>query len=758
MIDPLSPVIQKKIMKKTVLIFVNLLFSFGVMQNSFCQTETFDIVQYTPPKNFEKILKQDAVIYSVVDVKSGKFCLIALYRSTVSSGNVEKDFKDKWKELVMTRYAADQNPKTESATTSDGWKTLTGATVVSQDSIQFYVLLTVFSGFGKVVAVLSNLNDETGIATLDAVLENVKPDKTGKVSRPKDNISSESGDANSIVGTWSDQSVSIASYVTPSGTFVGSADVTTMEEYQFKPDKTYLYKFFGSMNGKLYYTETNGTYSTSGKKLSLVPSKRRGGYNGAIKDEGNLLEKPGTLDWYIGPNKWDAGPYLNLHQDGKYYMWSDFKYSYYKKLNAVTTQSPNISAIPDNTSPLATSSAPTQKFGSVMYNTPSGWSIKKYSNAEVLTPADLPKNEFLEIRILPSLNFSGSLEQALQKSYDEAVVMLSASKMHDVNGGDYNMDAAKKSFKGWEYIRGRGGVRAGSGDYPPEYGLELFVVKINNRFERVAIVKSRNNCNLSTYYPDDRINYRKEIERFLFAMQFPDWKETIVKPGVAKGDGITGVWEGITLSVGMVKPGAILGAELKGTYAIFFSNGQAYFGTKFPIEGLDGLDTWIAAETNRRNWGTYMFSNEIGNLKMPYGDIPLRMEKDKLIVTKTNTDHGFIKVPFVDGVKFSGTYVFSSKNIIGEETGKTPKINFTTDGKFTDNGALSVLYHEYIGCLDPTRDPGSGTYEVRHHSVVFNYSDGRKVKIAFVGAGYNKANQSPGTLSLSANEDVMTRQ
>jgi hypothetical protein len=327
-----------------------------------------------------------------------------------------------------------------------------------------------------------------------------------------------------------------------------------------------------------------------------------------------------------------------------------------------------------------------------------------------------------------------------------------------VNGGDYNMVAAKLSFKGWEYIRGTGGVRVGGGDYPAEYGLELFVVKINNRFERVAIVKSRNNCNLSRYYPDDRVNYRKEIERFLFSMQFADWKERMVKPGVAKGDGITGVWEGITLSVGMVKPGAILGAELKGTDAIFFSNGQAYFGTKFPFEGLDGLDTWIAAETNRRSWGTYTFSNGSGNLKMPYGDIPLRMEKDKLIVTKTNTDHGFIKIPFIDGAKFSGTYSFSSKNIIGEETGKTPKISFTADGKFTDDGAVSVLYHEYISCLDPTRVPGSGTYEVKNHSVVFNYSDGRKIRIAFVGAGYNKANQSPASLSLSANEDVMTRQ
>src|SRR5205809_7851422 len=109
LIFDLTRLIKRQIMNKTVLIIVNFLFSLSLIQNSFCQYETYDIVKYTPPKDFKKILKPEAVIYSIVDEKTGKFCLIALYESTVSSGNVEKDFKDKWKQLVLSRYGADQN-------------------------------------------------------------------------------------------------------------------------------------------------------------------------------------------------------------------------------------------------------------------------------------------------------------------------------------------------------------------------------------------------------------------------------------------------------------------------------------------------------------------------------------------------------------------------------------------------------------------------------------------------------------------------
>src|SRR5204862_504889 len=200
----------------------------------------------------------------------------------------------------------------------------------------------------------------------------------------------------------------------------------------------------------------------------------------------------------------------------------------------------------------------------------------------------------------------------------------------DVNGGNYSVQPSKISFRGWQYIRCSGAVKMGSGEYPPEYGLDLFVIKVNGRFEKISIVKSRNNCNYSRYYPTNRLKYNNDIENFLFSLQFADLKEADVKSGIAKRDGITGDWQGISMSVGI-----------------------------------------------------------------------------------------------------------------------TPLISFTADGNFTDKGALKILCHSYVECVNPANDPGSGTYEVKNYSIIFNYTDGRKIKLAFLGDGYDKNNLSPATLTLS---------
>ena len=212
------------------------------------------------------------------------------------------------------------------------------------------------------------------------------------------------------------------------------------------------------------------------------------------------------------------------------------------------------------------------------------------------------------------------------------------------------------------------------------------------------------------------------------------------------------------MSVGLSKPGADLGAELKGKHLIFFSNGQALFVSNFPVEGLDEMNTWVRAENDRRDWGTYSFTNGTGVLKLIYSDIPLRMENGKLVITTNKTDHVFIKTNLVDGARFDGTYTMSSKTFLGNETGITPLLSFTADGKFTDNGALKILCHSYVDCVNPANAPGSGTYEVKDYSLIFNYTDGRKIKIAFLGSDYDKSNKSPTTLYLSYYENVLKRQ
>ena len=556
----------------------------SISVQALCQTETFDIATYKPPKDFKKEAKPGVVNYTNVNEAAGTFCVIAIFASGASTGDAQKDFNNEWKELVATPYKAEANPQTETQTTADGWKVVTAAALVNLDGNDVFIILNSVSGFGKKMSIRSSLNDQSLTTHIDALFETMEFDKT----------------------------------------------------------KTAI------VNNNIKPVQTNGA----------------------------------------------AG-----------------------------------------------------KFGLMNYAAPAGWSEEKFSDGVVFKPTDLVSDEHLAIQIMQPLNISGSLEQALAQSFEEATTMYNGSSMYQ-SGGKYSKNASSKSYNGWEYIRGKGGIRVNDGtQHGTEYGLELFVIKINNRFERVAIFESRKYCKgTSLYYASDRRSYRNGIEHLLFSLHFTDFNGPVLSPGSLTGNVLVGAWQGTIQST------SATGLKLEVLSPIFLTNGQVYFGSKFPIEGLDGIHTRLPPQLNNRDWGTYTFSNGRGVVKMPYASIPFIMKGNELIFTKNQTDWPFYQLPSVDGANFNGTYIMSAVN------GKIPSISFTSEGKFADNGALKQLYHEYIECLNPAVTPGSGRYAVKDYSIVFKYTDGRKIVLAFLGAGYDKNNPAPPTLRMSFNEDPMIRQ
>jgi hypothetical protein len=561
-------------------IIISLLFTSLLLQQAFSQTETFDIVSYTPPKDWKKEVKPGVINYTRLNTTAGTFCVIALYASTASTGDEQKDFKTNWQELVVTPYNAEANPKTETQTTDDGWKVVTGGSAVKSNDMDVYVLLIVASGFGKTVSIRCAMNDQSYTTQIDALFETVELDKT----------------------------------------------------------------------------------------------------------------KTATVN--------------------------------------------------NNKNETVQSTAGTGKFGAMMYTAPAGWNEEIFSDGVVFKPSDIPTGEHLAIQIMSPLNASATLEEALAQSFEEATITYNGSSMYE-SSGKYSKNASSISYNGWEYIRGKGGIRINGN----ECGLELFVIKINNRFERVAILESRKYCSgTSLYYASDRRTYRNGIEQLLFSLHFADFNRPVLSPGSITGGGVIGLWQGTIQST------SASGLKLEVVSPIFLSNGQVYFGSKFPREGLAGIHTQLPPQLNNRDWGTYTFSNGSGAIQMPYGKIPMRKEGNQIIFTKNQRDWPFYQLPSVDGATFNGTYNMSAVN------GKTPSISFTSTGNFTDNGALKQLYHDDNSCLNPAFTPGSGSYQVKDYSILFNYSDGRKIKLAFLGAGYDINNKSPATLRMSFNEDPMTRQ
>jgi tRNA_anti-like len=151
-------------------------------QRSLCQTETFDIIHFTPPKDWKKNVIEGAITYSNANTSTGGFCVLTIYSSTASLDTPQEDFSNEWTRLVVKPYKAEANPKTETQTTADGWKVTAGGANVEMDGIKFLVVLTLFTGFDKRVSVVANLNDQSYLAVIDALLQNMKFEKTASAS------------------------------------------------------------------------------------------------------------------------------------------------------------------------------------------------------------------------------------------------------------------------------------------------------------------------------------------------------------------------------------------------------------------------------------------------------------------------------------------------------------------------------------------------------------------------------------------------
>src|SRR2546421_7993302 len=137
---------------------------------------------------------------------------------------------------------------------------------------------------------------------------------------------------------------------------------------------------------------------------------------------------------------------------------------------------------------------------------------------------------------------------------------------------------------------------------------------------------------------------------------------------------------------------------------------------------------------------------------MNYGETSVVTKENDLILTTNNTDHKYIRLPSVDGVHFNGTYGFP------QPTGKNPSIVFTADGHFDDQGALSVLRIETGVPYCPVSEPGSGTYVVKDCTLILNYTDGRKYRLAFPGRPlYDPHDPSPDVLPMGYGDQEMKK-
>lgn len=410
-------------------------------------------------------------------------------------------------------------------------------------------------------------------------------------------------------------------------------------------------------------------------------------------------------------------------------------------INAATyiTPKPAAAAVAASTPVPAPGAKVAPTLGHLTATIPAGWTARKTDRELLLSPTDLPAGDSLEIVVLPSVPAAGQLPAALAAAWTDAAQRLHLAPTRTVDNTAYDAKEQRTSFRGWPYIRADGVLHDPADGH--DESVTLAVVAVNNRFERILVHSRQRNIDLTRYSASQSPVYHQDIEQFLFTLHFDDFKEPALRPATLKGDTPVGVWSGISF----------IGGSLHTAYAICFSNSQVFFASRFPLRGCSDFNTWIDAEEFPRYWGTWTFANGKGSFKMIFGDIPITAKGNDLVLTTNKTDHTFIRLPSVDNLRLDGTYGFP------QASGKNPAITFSPDGRFDDHGALYLLRVETNFPFSLTTEPGAGTYAVKDYTLLLNYTDGRKYRIAFPGSAVEPHTPSPLTLPLGFGDQQLKK-
>ncbi|MBI4165590.1 MAG: hypothetical protein HY508_07645 [Acidobacteria bacterium] len=396
------------------------------------------------------------------------------------------------------------------------------------------------------------------------------------------------------------------------------------------------------------------------------------------------------------------------------------------KPGAATTPTPSLSTA---------ASGAARTFQNVIYTVPPGWSVQENAGGLALSPqSGLQGDESLSLLILPG-KVTSDLEQEFQATWQEMCSFLNAQSMHTVNGTMYDLQGVERSWSGWEFLRGEGGAF----NDQRRYTMSVFLVKVNGRIERVVILGREVMVNFITTDASRNPRFTDTINEFLFSLRFANWQTPNFPEAKLTGGAITGVWSGISMFGGQLKTGT----------AAFFSDGSAWFGSGFPTYGFAGIKPHIDSGADPRRWGKYKFQGTSGVLTMPYGQIPLRLDADALVVTTNNTPHRFIRSYPHASPTLNGRYCF---------TNEPTCLTLSSNGQFRDEGAVRVLEHPvYPYPLSP--ESGQGTYEVHDHSLILRYAGGPEVRVALPGY-FDRAkaqDPDPPEIVLSFNSDMLKK-
>ncbi len=240
------------------------------------QKQSFGVVSYSTPVNWQKQQTEAGVQLSVTDKKTGGYAIAFITKAIASDAEANENFKTDWARLVKASVQVNGEPAMQQPFSENGWNVVSGTANYTDGAVTGMATLLTATGGGQMVSVLLMTNTQqyqnnllAFINSLDLakVTTNSTGDKTPAVINNSNN--------SSIVGLW-------IFYNTEANGYSNGFPVVTggymRREYLFNTDGTYTFRakdWMVYVKDILFVYET-GTYTVKGNQITITPKKGTG--------------------------------------------------------------------------------------------------------------------------------------------------------------------------------------------------------------------------------------------------------------------------------------------------------------------------------------------------------------------------------------------------------------------------------------------------------------------------------------------------
>ncbi len=258
---------------KSIFFFITILI---MSSNLLAQKQSFDVVTYSAPANWQKQQTEAGVQLSVTDKKTGGYAIAFITKTIASDAEANENFKTDWTRLVKGSVQVNGEPVMQQPFSENGWSVVSGTADYTDGSVKGMATLLTATGGGQMVSVLLMTNTQQYQNDLLSFINSLElTTATSIPDADKTTEATTNANPSSIVGLW-------VFYNTESnGLYNGFPQLTggyMRREYLFNTDGTYTFRakdWMVYVKDILFIYET-GTYTVKGNQIIITPKKGKG--------------------------------------------------------------------------------------------------------------------------------------------------------------------------------------------------------------------------------------------------------------------------------------------------------------------------------------------------------------------------------------------------------------------------------------------------------------------------------------------------